>query len=103
MDRGGFSRRAGQRLAPRVRPREQTGLLNSIDRGDRKVVGVNFADGDVSDFEVNGFQGTSDAWGAPAWNGCQGRCVADANPVIIWKRCASSNESAAAMGTSFRP
>jgi methylmalonyl-CoA mutase N-terminal domain/subunit len=40
----------------------QTALLNSIDQGERNVVGVNFAEADVSEFEVNGFQGTSDAW-----------------------------------------
>jgi methylmalonyl-CoA mutase N-terminal domain/subunit len=40
----------------------QDRLLNDIETGQRQVVGVNMAESDVSEFEVNGFQGRSDAW-----------------------------------------
>lgn len=40
----------------------QASQLEEIESGTRRQVGVNFADGDVSEFEIDGFQGTSDAW-----------------------------------------
>src|ERR1700733_5595126 len=40
----------------------QASQLEEIESGTRRQVGVNFAEGDVSDFEIDGFQGTSDAW-----------------------------------------
>jgi methylmalonyl-CoA mutase N-terminal domain/subunit len=36
--------------------------LHRIETGEQKIVGVNHAMGDVSEFDVEGFQGTSDAW-----------------------------------------
>ena len=62
MDRGGFLAVVDSGWLHACALENQTGQLDSIDRGDRKVVGVNFAEGDVSEFEVNGFEGTSDAW-----------------------------------------
>jgi methylmalonyl-CoA mutase N-terminal domain/subunit len=62
MDRGGFLAVVDSGWLHACALENQTGQLDSIDRGDRKVVGVNFAQGDVSEFEVNGFEGTSDAW-----------------------------------------
>jgi methylmalonyl-CoA mutase N-terminal domain/subunit len=40
----------------------QSDQLRRIENGEQKIVGVNYAQGDVSDFEIDGFQGTSDAW-----------------------------------------
>ncbi|HVW45282.1 MAG TPA: acyl-CoA mutase large subunit family protein [Amycolatopsis sp.] len=40
----------------------QAGQLAAIDSGERRVVGVNFAEQDESPFEIDGFAGTSDAW-----------------------------------------
>jgi methylmalonyl-CoA mutase N-terminal domain/subunit len=40
----------------------QASQLEEIESGIRRQVGVNFADGDVGEFEIDGFQGTSDAW-----------------------------------------
>jgi methylmalonyl-CoA mutase, N-terminal domain len=40
----------------------QNALSQDVEAGDRKIVGVNFADADVSPFTVTGFEGTSDAW-----------------------------------------
>jgi methylmalonyl-CoA mutase, N-terminal domain len=53
LDNGWLHAKAGE---------HQFELFKEIESGRRKVVGVNFADGDVSQFEVNGFQGSSDAW-----------------------------------------
>jgi methylmalonyl-CoA mutase N-terminal domain/subunit len=36
--------------------------VQAIGSGDRKIVGVNFAEADVGEFEVPGFEGTTDAW-----------------------------------------
>lgn len=40
----------------------QVELFADIESGRRQVVGVNFAEGDESPFEIEGFQGSSDAW-----------------------------------------
>jgi methylmalonyl-CoA mutase N-terminal domain/subunit len=40
----------------------QEAELISIGGGQRRIVGVNFAEPDVSEFEVTGFEGVSDAW-----------------------------------------
>jgi methylmalonyl-CoA mutase N-terminal domain/subunit len=40
----------------------QNALSQDVEAGTRKIVGVNFADADVSPFSVTGFEGTSDAW-----------------------------------------
>jgi methylmalonyl-CoA mutase N-terminal domain/subunit len=40
----------------------QTEQLRSIEGNQRMIAGVNFAQADVSEFEVSGFEGTSDAW-----------------------------------------
>jgi methylmalonyl-CoA mutase N-terminal domain/subunit len=40
----------------------QEAELMSIGGGQRRIVGVNFAEPDVSEFEVTGFEGVSDAW-----------------------------------------
>lgn len=62
MDRGGFLAVLDSGWLHACALENQTGQLDAIERGDSKVVGVNFAEGDVSEFEVDGFQGTSDAW-----------------------------------------
>jgi methylmalonyl-CoA mutase N-terminal domain/subunit len=53
LDSGWLHARAGQ---------HQVEQFREIEEGKRKVVGVNFAGDDVSPFEIEGFQGTSDAW-----------------------------------------
>jgi methylmalonyl-CoA mutase N-terminal domain/subunit len=40
----------------------QIGLFDEIETGRRQVVGVNFAEEDSGSSQVEGFQGTSDAW-----------------------------------------
>ncbi|HEY3751391.1 MAG TPA: acyl-CoA mutase large subunit family protein [Pseudonocardiaceae bacterium] len=40
----------------------QSGQLEDIDSGRRKIVGLNMARGDVGTFAVEGFEGSSDAW-----------------------------------------
>jgi len=40
----------------------QTGVIRQTDSGERHVVGVTMATGDVSEFQIDGFEGTSDAW-----------------------------------------
>lgn len=39
-----------------------TAQLAQIESGQRRIVGQNFADGDVGTFEIDGFVGSSDAW-----------------------------------------
>jgi methylmalonyl-CoA mutase N-terminal domain/subunit len=62
MERGGFLACLDNGWLHGRALENQTAQLAAIETGDRKVVGVNFGQGDVGEFEIDGFQGTSDAW-----------------------------------------
>lgn len=62
MERGGFLACLDSGWLHARALENQTAQLAAIEDGRRKVVGVNFGQGDVGEFEIDGFQGTSDAW-----------------------------------------
>ena len=62
QDRGGFLATLDSGWLHTEAMQNQASQLDEIESGARKQVGVNFADGDVSEFEIDGFQGSSDAW-----------------------------------------
>lgn len=62
MARGGFLAVLDSGWLHACALENQTAQLDAVERGDRRLVGVNFAEADVSEFDIDGFQGTSDAW-----------------------------------------
>ncbi|MCW2497208.1 methylmalonyl-CoA mutase family protein, partial [Jatrophihabitans sp.] len=62
VDRGGFLASLDDGWLHARAGENQASLLADIETGRRNVVGVNFGEGDVGEFEIDGFQGTSDAW-----------------------------------------
>jgi methylmalonyl-CoA mutase N-terminal domain/subunit len=62
QEQGGFLAALDSGWLHALAGQHQVELFADIESGHRQVVGVNFAEGDESPFQVEGFQGSSDAW-----------------------------------------
>lgn len=62
QEQGGFLAALDSGWLHGLAEENQVGLFGDIEAGRRRVVGVNFAEGDISPFEIDGFEGSSDAW-----------------------------------------
>ena len=62
QEQGGFLAALDSGWMHGLAEENQLDLFRDIESGRRNVVGVNFAEGDISPYEIDGFQGSSDAW-----------------------------------------
>jgi methylmalonyl-CoA mutase N-terminal domain/subunit len=62
LDHGGFLATLDQGWLHSLAEANQTAALHQVAIGDRQIIGETMATSDVSQFHVNGFEGSSDAW-----------------------------------------
>jgi methylmalonyl-CoA mutase N-terminal domain/subunit len=62
LERGGFLASLDDGWLHARALENQTSQLTEVESGDQRIVGLNIGEGDISPFEIDGFQGTSDAW-----------------------------------------